>query len=283
MRIISGEFRSRRLHTPPDDTVTRPIPDRVKESVFSLLRGHYEGASVFDAFAGTGAIGLEALSRGAARVVFVERDKAVAEVLRRNIEMLGVEDRAELVVGDAVGAGALARAPRPLTMAFFDPPYPLMRDALGFKRIMAQVSAIVDRIEPKCFVVLRTPWPLFIEPGATEAAEVPERKKSGDKKARKEDWKRQLRDAQMGLDPDEIRKRAKKRTGRDILAGPEDADEIVDLDAEPVEEEEIAIDEAAGTPRVPVAIEADLTLPNALGPETHAYQTMAVHLYMKRV
>lgn len=263
--------------------MTRPIPDRVKESVFSLLRGHYEGASVFDAFAGTGAIGLEALSRGAARVVFVERDKAVAEVLRRNIEMLGVEDRAELVVGDAVGAGALARAPRPLTMAFFDPPYPLMRDALGFKRIMAQVSAIVDRIEPKCFVVLRTPWPLFIEPGATEAAEVPERKKSGDKKARKEDWKRQLRDAQMGLDPDEIRKRAKKRTGRDILAGPEDADEIVDLDAEPVEGEEIAIDEAAGTPRVPVAIEADLTLPNALGPETHAYQTMAVHLYMKRV
>ncbi|MFA6046161.1 MAG: RsmD family RNA methyltransferase, partial [Phycisphaerales bacterium] len=208
--------------------MTRPIPDRVKESVFSLLRGHYEGASVFDAFAGTGAIGLEALSRGAARVVFVERDKAVAEVLMSNIEMLGVGDRAELVTGDALGAGALARAPRPLTMAFFDPPYPLMRDPLGFKRIMAQVSAIVDRIEPKCFVVLRTPWPLFIEPGEAEPA-APDRKKGGEKKPRKEDWKRQLRDAQMGLDPEEIRKRAKKRTGRDILAGPEDAEEMVDL------------------------------------------------------
>lgn len=260
--------------------MTRPIPDRVKESVFSLLRGHYEGANVFDAFAGTGAIGLEALSRGAARVVLVERDKAVAEVLKRNIEMLGVGDRAELVVGDALGAGALARAPRPLTMAFFDPPYPLIRDPLGFRRIMAQVSAIVDRIEPKSFVVLRTPWPLMIEPGEAAPAAGPDRKKGDDKKPHKEDWKRQLRDAQLGLGPEEIRARAKKRTGRDILAGPEDAGEIVDLDAEPEEGEEIASD--AGTPRTPAAVEADLKLPNALGPETHAYQTMAVHLYMRR-
>src|SRR5215475_7819068 len=103
MRIIAGEFRSRRLLTPKDDAVTRPIPDRVKESLFGLLRGHCEGAQVFDGFAGTGALGLEAISRGAGRCVFVEKDKGAAELLRRNIEALGAGDRCELILGDALG------------------------------------------------------------------------------------------------------------------------------------------------------------------------------------
>ncbi|MBI1190204.1 MAG: hypothetical protein GC200_05920 [Tepidisphaera sp.] len=274
MRIISGEFRSRRLHTPPDANITRPIPDRVKESVFSLLRGHFEGARVFDAFAGTGAIGLEALSRGAAHVVFVEKDKSIADVLRRNIEMLDVGNRAELVVGDALGPGALARAPRPLTLAFLDPPYPLVRDPLGFKRVMSQLSGLIDRLEPKSFAILRTPWPLFLEPGVAEIEEEPRRK------GRKDDWRRQVRDAELGLPPEEIRKRSKKRTGRDIIAGPEDADELIDLDDPAVEGLEDGL--LAGQTPHPPREKPDLTLPNALGPETHEYQSMAVHLYMRK-
>src|ERR1051326_7140833 len=103
MRIIAGEFRSRRLHTPPDDSITRPIPDRVKESLFGLMRGHCEGANVFDGFAGTGAIGLEAISRGAARCVFVEKDRDAAAMLRQNIDSLGAAERSELIIGDALG------------------------------------------------------------------------------------------------------------------------------------------------------------------------------------
>lgn len=114
MRIVAGEFRSRRLHTPGDASVTRPYPDRVKVSLFDLLRGQFEGASVLDAFCGVGTLGLEAVSRGASYCVFVERDKGVAALLQRNIQELGVTDRCEVLVGDALGAGALARCPDPV-------------------------------------------------------------------------------------------------------------------------------------------------------------------------
>ena len=77
MRIIAGEFKKRKLQGPPDDTTTRPIPDMVKEALFNILRGHPEDGAVLDCFAGTGSIGLEALSRGAPRCVFVERDKKI--------------------------------------------------------------------------------------------------------------------------------------------------------------------------------------------------------------
>src|SRR5689334_13405158 len=163
MRIIGGEFRSRKLLTPRDDSITRPIPDRVKESLFGLLRGHCEGATVFDAFAGTGALGLEAISRGAERCVFVERDKAAAEMLQQNIEALGVADRCELVTGDALGPGALARAPRPLTLAFMDPPYALVREAIGWQRVRAQMEQLVRILSDDGFAVLRTPWPFSLE------------------------------------------------------------------------------------------------------------------------
>lgn len=159
MRIIAGEFRSRRIESPPDDSTTRPIPDRVRESVFSLLRGHFEGARVFDAFAGTGVIGLEAVSRGAVECVFVEKDRRVATVLRRNVASLGAEGRCEVFEGDALGAGALSRCPRPVDVAFFDPPYPLARDPLGWRRLRGQAERVVELLSDDGFLVLRTPWP----------------------------------------------------------------------------------------------------------------------------
>ena len=254
MRIISGEFRRRLLETPRDAETTRPIPDRVKESVFQVLRGHFEGASVFDGFSGTGAIGLEAVSRGAERCVMVERDKKVAEILRRNIEMLGCEDRCELVVGDVLGVGALARCPRPCHLVFLDPPYPLVREATGFRRVMDQLSKLIDRLDDTGFAVLRTPWPLFVVEGEPEAPAIDEvevhqhPKSKGGKRDRS--WE----------------ERDRSPAAKAIPAKPEE-----DLEAEAEEE----------APR-PSGVRADLRLANAKGPETHEYGSMAVHLYMKK-
>lgn len=164
MRIIGGEFRSRRLNTPPDASTTRPIPDRVRESVFNLLRGNFDGARVVDAFAGTGVFGLEAISRGAIECVFIERDRKVADILRRNVRALGVEDRSEVFEADALGAGAVARCPRPVDLVFLDPPYPLMGDPLGWSRVRAQTERFIEHLADEGFCLLRTPWP-FTEPG----------------------------------------------------------------------------------------------------------------------
>jgi 16S rRNA (guanine966-N2)-methyltransferase len=160
MRIIAGEFRGRRLHAPEPGSPARPMPDRVRESLFSILRGHFEGQSVLDAFAGTGTVGLEALSRGAARCVFVERDRASAEGLRRNIEALEVSERCEVVVGDSLGAGALARCPDPVHIVFMDPPYALTREIAGLARVAAQAAKLGERLDETGFLVLRTPWPM---------------------------------------------------------------------------------------------------------------------------
>lgn len=129
MRIIGGEFRSRRLKTPPGE-ITRPTPDRLRESLFSILQPDLAGITFLDAYAGSGAVGLEALSRGAARCVFIERDRAAAAILRENLKALGVEGRCQLFTGKAVDVLKHQRA----DLVFLDPPYDLENEyaaALG--------------------------------------------------------------------------------------------------------------------------------------------------------
>src|SRR5690348_6180957 len=127
LRIVGGVHRGRRLVVPPGDAV-RPTSDRAREALFNILsHGNFAagglpfaGRPVLDAFAGTGALGLEALSRGASAAAFIESDRAALAVLRRNIATLGEEDRASIVTGDAT------RPPRVLfacAVAFLDPPY----------------------------------------------------------------------------------------------------------------------------------------------------------------
>jgi 16S rRNA G966 N2-methylase RsmD len=99
MRIIAGEFRGRKL-LGPESEVTRPITDRVKQSLFDILIPNIPGARVYDCFAGTGSMGLECLSRGAEHVIFFEADRSAAARLRRNIETVGVKDRSTVVAGD---------------------------------------------------------------------------------------------------------------------------------------------------------------------------------------
>ncbi|HED52687.1 MAG TPA: 16S rRNA (guanine(966)-N(2))-methyltransferase RsmD [Phycisphaerales bacterium] len=159
MRIIGGELRRKKLFSPSEKSPTRPIPDLVKEALFNLLRGHVEGQTVFDGFAGSGSIGLEALSRGAERCVFIERDRDVFAVLNRNIEHLGVESRAEPVKSDALGPGALSRCPRPVHLIFFDPPYALVNDPRTWPRVARQFSRLIQNLDNEGYAMLRTPWP----------------------------------------------------------------------------------------------------------------------------
>lgn len=102
MRIIAGSAKGRSLASVPGDS-TRPITDRVKSALFSILtsREQVEGCRYLDLFGGTGAVGIEALSRGAAEVVFCERDRAALRVLQRNLAATGLADRASIVPGDA--------------------------------------------------------------------------------------------------------------------------------------------------------------------------------------
>ncbi len=100
MRIIAGEFRSRVLLPPEDAATTRPITDRVKQSLFDILTPLLEDAVVYDCFAGTGSMGLECLSRGATRAHFFEADRSALQRLKKNIASLAVEARSTVVPGD---------------------------------------------------------------------------------------------------------------------------------------------------------------------------------------
>ncbi len=165
VRIIGGEFKRRNLHTPRDANTARPLPDRVRTSLFNMLQGHIEGEEVYDSFAGVGTFGFEAVSRGAARVVMVERHKGVLDLLRRTIDDLGVHERAELVPADALGPAALARCPRPAHIVFMDPPYPMMQDPASRTRVMDQFARLIQNLDDDGFAILRTPLPYVdVEP-----------------------------------------------------------------------------------------------------------------------
>lgn len=157
LKIIAGEFRSRRLHAPEDGLVSRPYASRVKESIFNLLRGWFDGTTVIDLFAGVGTMGLEAVSRGAAKVFMVERDRKVHDLLVANIKELHCEDRATAVNADALSLAWMARAPRPAQIMFVDPPYSLMEDERTREQVLHMISRCKPLMDAKSFVVLRSP------------------------------------------------------------------------------------------------------------------------------
>lgn len=137
MRIIAGKHRGRPLKAPAGLTV-RPTGERAREALFDILTHSrftegpaYHDAHVLDAFAGTGAFGLEALSRGAAYASFIDQDRAALQALRANIDMLDEEDRSRAVQGDALKP---PRADRPCSLIFLDPPY---REDVGGAALLA--------------------------------------------------------------------------------------------------------------------------------------------------
>ena len=160
MRIVAGEFRGRRLAA-PRGARTRPTADRVREALFSML-GDVSGARVLDLYAGSGALGIEALSRGAGSAVFVDRDPHAVAAIERNLESLGLEQ--EVLRQDAVRF--LARAERTFDLVFCDPPYdsasrlagPLAQGLPALTSEQARIVTESDKRNP-----LELPFPLITE------------------------------------------------------------------------------------------------------------------------
>lgn len=121
MRVVAGALRGRRIESPQSDA-TRPTTDKVREAVFNSLisMGEVEGARVLDAFAGTGAMGIEALSRGAAHCTFVERDRSALTVLRRNLDTLDLTSVSTVSSADAMSPSILGGQ---YDIVIADPPY----------------------------------------------------------------------------------------------------------------------------------------------------------------
>lgn len=166
VKVVSGELGGRRIETPPGDA-TRPTAGRVREALFNALdsMGAVEGARALDAYAGSGALGIEALSRGAAHVTFAEVDGAAREVISDNLRALGLTGRASVVSGD--GANAVARAPEGgWDVVFLDPPYSFddwegvlaaVRDSLADEGVVV-VESVADVELPEGMHATRTKW-----------------------------------------------------------------------------------------------------------------------------
>jgi len=134
LRIIAGQWRARKLQAPQGDT-TRPTADRTRETLFSMLvsrLGSFEGLAVADLFAGSGALGLEALSRGAASCVFVEQDPAAIRALRTNIANLQAAAQCDVRAGSVL---ALGPAKAPLDLILLDPPYQTGAGAVALDKL----------------------------------------------------------------------------------------------------------------------------------------------------
>ncbi len=159
MRIIAGNFKGRKLLSPPGKSPTRPMTGRVKESIFGTLRADLPDAVVLDLYCGTGTLGLEALSRGSGRCYFAERDAAVIDRLRRNIEAVGVADQCSIWRCDIEKrlASLLGKLDEQVDIAFLDPPYQTARSwdwQVAVTRIFAPLA---ERLASDGVIVLRTP------------------------------------------------------------------------------------------------------------------------------
>ena len=155
IRIIGGRWRGTRLSVPASPGL-RPSSDRVRETLFNWLQSAVPGARVLDAFAGTGALGLEAVSRGAASAVLVERDAALCQSLRDTVGRLSAQSVVEVVQGDAVAW--LARQPKgTFDLAFVDPPF----DAALWQSTLA---ALTPTLAPGAWVYVESPVDMTLRP-----------------------------------------------------------------------------------------------------------------------
>lgn len=133
MRVIAGEFRSRRLKSIPG-AATRPTPDRLRETLFDILTPRIAGVTFLDAYAGTGAVGIEALSRGAIHAFFLERNRTALEAIRENLASLELERRSSVVAGPVLLTLARHRA----RIVFLDPPYEQEREYVAALELLGE-------------------------------------------------------------------------------------------------------------------------------------------------
>ena len=139
MRITGGEFGGRNLKVPKTDAI-RPTQDRVREALFNIIQFEVAGSEFLDLFAGSGAVGLEALSRGAARVTFVERERRHIAVLKENLDSCRVQSTAVDVVGGEAYRWISSYSGPGFTIGFADPPYALGEEK-GYASVLATLAA----------------------------------------------------------------------------------------------------------------------------------------------
>jgi 16S rRNA (guanine(966)-N(2))-methyltransferase RsmD len=145
-RIVGGEFRGRKLLYSGDPRV-RPMKDRVREALFNLIGPSIRGSKAIDLFAGTGALGLEAISRGAASALFVERHFPTAGIIRQNVESLGVTDRATILPANVLlWSRRMPELPAGPWLVFCSPPWDLFVDQAD--ELLALLAALIDRAPP---------------------------------------------------------------------------------------------------------------------------------------
>ncbi len=166
MRIIGGEARGSKIEAPPG-LIARPMRDQVRTALFNILGAELlEGATVADLFAGSGSLGLEAISRGAGKCVFVERAAVCLATIKKNVEHLGFEDRAVVRRADlAKGVSGLA-ALGPFHLILMDPPFPILRRPPGpgepdVKKILRELGTTPGLLAPGARVAMETPSELF--------------------------------------------------------------------------------------------------------------------------
>jgi 16S rRNA (guanine966-N2)-methyltransferase len=154
VRVISGTARGLRLSTPKDLRI-RPTSDRVKESLFNILTvllGNFSDRRVLDVFAGTGNLGIEALSRGAAHAVFIDENREAAALVKKNLELAGFTGRGRVLQSEALSAlKSLERSEGPFSLVFIDPPY---REGLSGK--VLEILAPAGLIDEHSVVVAET-------------------------------------------------------------------------------------------------------------------------------
>ncbi len=155
MHIIAGTHKSRKI-TAPKGLKTRPTSGQLRETLFNICQHEISDAEFLDLFAGTGAVGLEALSRGAKKSVFIEKDRSAAECIRRNLETFGLHQSAEVIQGDVWKS--LARLRHPFDLIYADPPY-------GEKIGEVLYSTMILREIDASRILLRNGGQLFIEEG----------------------------------------------------------------------------------------------------------------------
>ena len=144
MRITGGSLRSRKLNAPKGPFV-EPAPDMVREAIFSILRNVIQDARVLDLFACSGSFGIEALSRGAEHVLFVEKNASAVKVIEQNLESLGIVDRAEVICADALEVTHLIEErDDSYDLVFVDPPYALSESREGHASLEQLLVYLID-------------------------------------------------------------------------------------------------------------------------------------------
>ena len=172
MRVIAGTYRSRPLQAPPG-LATRPTTDRLRETLFNILASRIEGARFVDLYAGSGAVGIEAISRGAAHVFFAESAPPALAAIRKNLSSLkiaggfSIEDR-----GAGRLLGSLAKALRPVDIVFFDPPYEAEQEYSNTLHTLAQQHEALLKSNALVVVEHQKKKPLALRYGALEATRV---------------------------------------------------------------------------------------------------------------